>query len=396
MAAGGEEKAVFVGLKNDAEKSIPKIAEQHGNLLDSAAERGGKCLTAASENETAVTEKVTAEMPKDPKAVHAKATTDPHTVPEEPVKDSSLRQRLLSGDDGRARPDTPAPKYSNQALRDSSNFDQEIDEALRNRSITREQYDQLRVQQANSLSPEQIDDVVTVRNSIRIQDGQMVTKVLHPDVYRASMDGADHLPNGRPFDQTQWGGSIARGTDTADPTTPHALRDKLVLDDGGEGWSPVRPDRQKMEALLMTTFQERFRYRTVEVAVYRGAAYQAGGSERIKPFISLIRQSDDTVPPDLELYSAEDSVYLVRPEQLDAWYRSYWTYTWRGQPFTSIGAAGDDAVHGYYTGSSVSFANEHLTRVGATEYEGTVALREVEDLTEHREDLLAAWRGGQA
>lgn len=146
----------------------------------------------------------------------------------------------------------------------------------------------------------------------------------------------------------------------------------------------------------MTTFQERFRYRSVEVAVYRGAAYQAGGSERIKPNFSLILQSGDPVPAELELYSAEDSVYLVHPDQLDAWYRSHWTYTWHGQPFTSIGASGDDAVHGYCTGSSVSFANEHLTRVGATEYEGTVALGEVEDLTEHREDLLAAWRDGRA
>lgn len=104
------------------------------------------------------------------------------------------------------------PKYGNQALLDSPNFDQEIDEALRNRSVSREQYDQLRVQQTDGLPPEQIDDVVTVRNSVKIQDGQMVTKVLHPDVYHAYMDGADHLPNGRPFDQTRWGGSIARGT----------------------------------------------------------------------------------------------------------------------------------------------------------------------------------------
>lgn len=147
----------------------------------------------------------------------------------------------------------------------------------------------------------------------------------------------------------------------------------------------------------MSTFQERFRFRAVETAVYRGTPYRAGGGERIKPYISLILESDDPVPTDLERYDPDDDrVYLVDPGQLDAWYSSRWTYTWRGEPFTSIGTSGTDALDGYYEGSNVAFAREHLRRVGATEYEGTAPLAEVEDLTEHREDLLAAWRAGQA
>lgn len=82
MAEGGEEKAIFVGLKNDAEKAVPKIAEQHGDVLDSAVQRGGKCLTAASENETAVTGKITAEMPKDPTKIEAKAVEGPNAAPD--------------------------------------------------------------------------------------------------------------------------------------------------------------------------------------------------------------------------------------------------------------------------------------------------------------------------
>lgn len=242
MAEGGEEKAIFVGLKNDAEKAVPKIAEQHGELLDSAVARGGKCLTAASENETAVTEKITAEMPKDPVKIEAKPTEDPGAAPEEQVKGTTLQQRLDDGDDGKATPNTPTPKYNNQALRDSPNFNDEIDDALQNRTVTREQYDQMRVQPTNDLSPEQIDDVVSVRNSIQIHDGQMVTKVLHPDIYKAYMGNATHTPDGKAFDATQWGGSIARGTDTADLTTPGALRQDLALDDGGAGWSPVQAD----------------------------------------------------------------------------------------------------------------------------------------------------------
>jgi hypothetical protein len=151
-----------------------------------------------------------------------------------------------------------------------------------------------------------------------------------------------------------------------------------------------------VEAVPVTTFQERFRYRAVETAVYRAVPYRAGGGERIKPYISLIPESEDPVPAGLEPYRVgDDTVYLVHPGQLDAWYRSRWTYTWRGEPFTSIGVS-DDMLTGSYTGANAAFAKEHLTRVGAVEYEGTVPLAEVEDLTEHREDLLAAWRDGQA
>lgn len=146
----------------------------------------------------------------------------------------------------------------------------------------------------------------------------------------------------------------------------------------------------------MSTFQERFRYRAVETAVYRGAPYQAGGSERIKPLITLIPEDEDPVPADLEPYHAgDDTLYLVNPAQLDAWYRSHWTFTWRGEPFTSIGSS-DDMIGGYYEGSNVVFADEHLKRTGATEYRGHVPLAEVEDLTEHREDLLQPWRNKQA
>ncbi|WP_034268858.1 hypothetical protein [Actinospica robiniae] len=147
----------------------------------------------------------------------------------------------------------------------------------------------------------------------------------------------------------------------------------------------------------MTTFQERFRYRAVETAVYRGTPYQAGGSDRIKPFISLILQSDDPAPPGLQPYGApEDAVYLVDPAELDEWYRSRWTYTWRGEPFTSIGLSETGMLGGYYEGSNVKFADEHLRRVGAIEYDGNVPLDEVDDLTEHREDLLQAWQNRQA
>ena len=80
-----------------------------------------------------------------------------------------------------------------------------------------------------------------VRNSIKVADGQVVTKVLGPDVAKSYLDNAGQLPGSpdRVFDPTRFSGSIARGTDTADLSTPSELRDALALDDKGAGWTPI-------------------------------------------------------------------------------------------------------------------------------------------------------------
>jgi len=150
------------------------------------------------------------------------------------------RGRILAVDEiPPAAIDPMTPRLGRDALRDSPGFDTRIDQELSARGLDRAEHDRLRTTPTNDLTDEQIQQVVDVRNTIEISDGQVVTKVLGGDVAKAYMENAEVLPNGRDFDPTQFGGSIARGTDTAGLTTPADLRDALALDDRGAGWSPV-------------------------------------------------------------------------------------------------------------------------------------------------------------
>jgi hypothetical protein len=89
-----------------------------------------------------------------------------------------------------------------------------------------------------------------------------------------------------------------------------------------------------------------------------------------------------------------EGVYLVDFRSVTAWYSSSWTFRWKGELFDS-GGVRDGRIHGYYRGTKgAAFADAHLIRMGAIEYEGTFPLEEVTDLTETRVDLLARWKEG--
>jgi hypothetical protein len=53
--ADGEEKAVFVGLKNDAQQALPKAAEQAARFADDTAGGIEKGLDAHAANEAEIT-----------------------------------------------------------------------------------------------------------------------------------------------------------------------------------------------------------------------------------------------------------------------------------------------------------------------------------------------------
>jgi hypothetical protein len=53
--ADGEEKAIFVGLKNDAQQALPKAAEQASTFADDTATGAEKALDAHAANEAQVT-----------------------------------------------------------------------------------------------------------------------------------------------------------------------------------------------------------------------------------------------------------------------------------------------------------------------------------------------------
>lgn len=135
-------------------------------------------------------------------------------------------------------------------------------------------------------------------------------------------------------------------------------------------------------------------YRPGEYAVYGGHAYRTGGGKAILPRITLLRTGpQDPVPEGLEPYpAAPERAYFVHPAQLEAWYRTSSTFTWKGGGFETVGIA-QGKVTGRYRGSDRPFpALDELERVDKYEYLGLFPVGEVEDLVEDRVDLLAAWR----
>ncbi|MEY9849699.1 hypothetical protein [Streptacidiphilus sp. MAP5-3] len=146
--------------------------------------------------------------------------------------------------DATAAADLSTPQFGSAALRDSPNFDDQIDQALEGTGLSREEYDGLRLTPTHELTVEQIQQVAGVRNAIGIQDGQIVTKVVDREVADGYLAN-DHELFGGNFDPTTFGNSIARGTDIADLATPAQLRDGLSLDDRGHGWTPVAEDAEE-------------------------------------------------------------------------------------------------------------------------------------------------------
>jgi hypothetical protein len=242
MAGGGEEKAVFLALKRDAQDALPKIAEKNAHVVDSAVEKGSKNLADHAENEARIAEDFRSKMPTEKPQTAPKpageAAPPAARAPESPVQGSKIEQALVQ-DDGRAASDLAKPRYGNDALRATPNFNDEIDKALEGTGISRQEYDRLRLSPTNDLTPEQIRQVGEVRNQIRIGDGQVVTKVINKKLADGYLGNDRDLFGPGTFDPTTFGNSIARGTDTADLRTPADLRDGLALDDKGQGWTPI-------------------------------------------------------------------------------------------------------------------------------------------------------------
>ena len=260
MAEGGEEKAAFVALKNDAQQALPKIAEKDADLVDTTVQKGAKSLADHAANEASLEADFKARMPADPVPIHAtpteavdataaadgSAAADADTAQaavaaEEPVRPGRIQQ-ALTPDEGGAVDPAAVPQFDNSALRDLPNYNDDIDNALDGTGITREDYDRLRVTPTNDLSPEDLQKVAAVRNTIKIQDGHLVTKVMGKNIAEGYLKNDTDLFGKDTFDPTTFGNSIARGTDTADLTTPADLRKGLALDDHGEGWSPIPDD----------------------------------------------------------------------------------------------------------------------------------------------------------
>ncbi len=134
--------------------------------------------------------------------------------------------------------DEASELYGNDALRDGPSYQEEIDDQLGARGLDRSEHDKLRLSRTNELSEAQAREIVGVRDTIKLDEGRMVTKVIQPKVALAYLENVTKLGM-EEFNPGEFRGSIARGCDTADLRSMDQLRDGLALDDGGAGWTPV-------------------------------------------------------------------------------------------------------------------------------------------------------------
>ncbi|MCX5199355.1 hypothetical protein OOK31_36710 [Streptomyces sp. NBC_00249] len=133
-------------------------------------------------------------------------------------------------------------------------------------------------------------------------------------------------------------------------------------------------------------------FRPKAYAVHHGRTYPAAAEADASGLIALTIGDDQ--PEDLVADPRDPDAghFLAAPEQLDAWYRTHWTFRWQGGPFDAVGTV-DGRLKGVYTGGSWGFAdNWQLTDESDrdhTRYTVRVGVDGVTDLEQHRTDLLA-------
>jgi hypothetical protein len=144
---------------------------------------------------------------------------------------------------------------------------------------------------------------------------------------------------------------------------------------------------------LVRRLAEANHFRPETYAVHRGSTYpvaaQADASGRIA--LTGVDLGSSGLPADPQ--GPGGHRHLATPEQLEAWYRTHWTFQWQGGPFDAVGTA-EGRIKGVYTGASWGFVDSlQLTQETApdgthTRYTVEVDLDSVTDLEQRRTDLL--------
>ncbi|MFF4583607.1 hypothetical protein ACFY15_35375 [Streptomyces sp. NPDC001373] len=135
-------------------------------------------------------------------------------------------------------------------------------------------------------------------------------------------------------------------------------------------------------------------FRPKAYAVYQGRTYPAAAEADASGLVALSTGPDRPEGLVADPRDSGSGQFLAAPEQLDAWYRTHWTFRWKGGPFDAVGTV-DGRVKGVYTGGSWGFAdNNMLNEERAPDGSGfwytvTVGLNGVTDLEQHRTDLPA-------
>ncbi|MEU5418403.1 hypothetical protein [Streptomyces sp. NPDC020667] len=133
-------------------------------------------------------------------------------------------------------------------------------------------------------------------------------------------------------------------------------------------------------------------FRPKTYAVHRGRTYPAAAEADASGLVSLTTghdQPEDLVPDPRDPGAGH---FLAAPEQLDAWYRTHWTFRSQGEPFDAVGTV-DGMIKGIYTGASYGFIMHSgiLSSEAGPDgrlYTVKVDLDGVTDLEQHRTDLL--------
>ncbi|MFJ3837519.1 hypothetical protein ACIPY6_18635 [Streptomyces sp. NPDC090054] len=134
-------------------------------------------------------------------------------------------------------------------------------------------------------------------------------------------------------------------------------------------------------------------FRPKAYAVYHGRTYPAAAETGTSGLIALTTGQDRPEGLVADPRDPGGEHFLAAPEQLDAWYRTHWTFRADGGPFDAVGTV-DGRIKGVYTGGSWGFAdNRMLTEEkgpdGVRRYTALVDLDGVTELEEHRTDLPA-------
>ena len=135
--------------------------------------------------------------------------------------------------------------------------------------------------------------------------------------------------------------------------------------------------RFRREQLLMAQAQ---RYRSGTFARYQGRAFPTSDAPDEVGRLTLRGRE-------------EEGPISVALDELEDWYSTLWTFRWWGEPFEVVDVA-EGRLKGLYTGGQAHFAWDYLRLEpgGRQDYTILLPAETVEQLTEHRVDLLARWR----
>jgi len=146
----------------------------------------------------------------------------------------------------RATSDELRPQYPRESMQTRpTSTDQQIRDAASRLGYDPDAHIAKTLQPTAGMSPADRAEIVAVRNELRADPGEVMTKVVKPEMGDAILRNqtgyvdADSHAN-QTLNPGEVRGSVARGSDTAAYGTPQEFRDSLALDDGGQGWSPIK------------------------------------------------------------------------------------------------------------------------------------------------------------